>query len=115
MRCTSVQEAADASQKLTVPVVTAVLPDFTVAVKVTTLPESTVVTAPLAEVIARVVVVAAGETAHACCTLPQAKSKIAIENDSRSGKERLRAPAKAQYAKDGRENISEDLQERQPD
>jgi len=49
-----------ASQKFTVPGVTAVPPDWTVAVSVTTVPEVTAVTGAPAEVTARVVVVAAG-------------------------------------------------------
>lgn len=41
----SVQYVAEASQKLTVPEVTAALPAVTVAIKVTALPETTLVTA----------------------------------------------------------------------
>jgi hypothetical protein len=53
-----VQYFAEASQKFTCPVVTAVPPTCTVAVSVTTLPEATVVTAPPPEVTVRVVAVA---------------------------------------------------------
>jgi len=51
------QYAAEASQKFTWPTVTGVLPAKTVAVKVTTLGEATVVTALPPEVTAKVVVV----------------------------------------------------------
>jgi hypothetical protein len=51
----SVQCVAVASQKFTVPVVTGVVPDATVAVSVTRLGETTVVTEFPPEVIARVV------------------------------------------------------------
>jgi len=53
------QYCADASQNLTCPVVTAVVPELTDAVRVTTLPEATIVTTLPFEVIAMVVVVAA--------------------------------------------------------
>jgi hypothetical protein len=59
-RWMSVQCAADASQKFTCPVVTAVVPVFTVAVSVTTLLDATVVTVLPPDATARVVVVAAG-------------------------------------------------------
>jgi hypothetical protein len=52
---------AVASQKLTWPGVTGVLPAITVAVRVTTLPGATVVTAFPPEVAASVVVVVAGD------------------------------------------------------
>jgi hypothetical protein len=54
----SVQYVALASQKATCPGVTAVAAAVTVAVRVTAVPEPTVVTAAPADVIARVVVVA---------------------------------------------------------
>jgi hypothetical protein len=53
----SAQYFAVASQKLTCPVVTAVLPALTVAVSVTMLPDATVVTVFPPDVNARVVVV----------------------------------------------------------
>jgi hypothetical protein len=53
-----------ATQKFTCPTVTGVVPAIIVAVSVTALPEATEVTALPAEVIARVLVVAAG-AAHA--------------------------------------------------
>ena len=56
----SVQYVAVASQNFTCPIVAGVVPAITVAVNVTTLPDSTVVTAPPPDVTARVVVVAAG-------------------------------------------------------
>jgi choline-glycine betaine transporter len=56
----SVQLAAAALQKLTWPTVTGVVPASTVAVRVTTVPEVTVVTALPLDVIAMVVVVGAG-------------------------------------------------------
>jgi hypothetical protein len=60
----SVQLLAEASQKFTWPTVTAAVPAFTVAVRVTTVPAATVVTAPVPEVTASVVAVggAAAET-----------------------------------------------------
>jgi hypothetical protein len=76
----SVQYVAAASQKVTCPMVTGVVPAVTVAVSVTTLPEEIVVTALPAEVTPRVVVVttelaAAGSAANSnvanrTCTLP---------------------------------------------
>jgi hypothetical protein len=51
----SVQCVAVASQKFTVPVVTGVVPDATVAVSVTRLSETTVVTELPPEVIVRIV------------------------------------------------------------
>jgi hypothetical protein len=55
-RWMSVQYVTVASQKFTVPFVTAVAPDVTVAVSVTILPESTEVTGPPPEVTASAVV-----------------------------------------------------------
>jgi hypothetical protein len=55
----SVQYVAAASQKFTCPITTAADPDFTIAVSVTTLPESTVVTVLPADVIAKAVEVSA--------------------------------------------------------
>jgi hypothetical protein len=56
----SEQYVAVASQNLTCPIVTASDPAFTVSVSVTTLPLSTSATVLIADVTARVVVVAAG-------------------------------------------------------
>ena len=53
----SVQYFAVASQKLTWPVVSAAVPVFTDAVRVTTLPEETVVTGPALDVTVRFVTV----------------------------------------------------------
>ncbi len=55
----SSQYFAEASQKLTLPVVTGVVPAVTVAVRVTTVPEATVDTALPLDVMVRVVVVGA--------------------------------------------------------
>jgi hypothetical protein len=56
----AVQLDADASQKATCPTVTVVLPDCTVPVNVTTVPEVTEETADPIEVTVRFVVVADG-------------------------------------------------------
>ena len=73
---------ADASQKLTCPTLTPVLPDFTVAVSVTTLPEATdppdAIPAP-PELIAKVVVVAEGK-AQTC--------EAVLRNIAKKGKHR---------------------------
>ena len=61
----SVQYLADASQKLTWPVVTGVIPDTTDAVSVTNVPTSIDVAGLLFAVAARLVKVAAGGVASA--------------------------------------------------
>ena len=66
----SVQNAAEASQNFTCPVVTAKVPVFTVAVSVITVPDLTVVTVLLLEETTRVVVVEVG-TAQLGCTVKQ--------------------------------------------
>jgi hypothetical protein len=66
----SVQYFAVASQKLTCPVVTAVLPAFTVAVSVTTLPDVTVATVVPPDVTARVVVVGVEADAQVPAPIP---------------------------------------------
>src|ERR1017187_9670030 len=60
----SVQYIAAASQKFTCPIVTGVVPAFTVAVSVTTLPAATVVTVLPPDVTARVVVAAGAAQAR---------------------------------------------------
>jgi hypothetical protein len=71
----SVQYVAAASQKVTCPMVTGVVPAVTVAVSVTTLPEEIVVTALPAEVVVTTELAAAGSAANSnvanrTCTLP---------------------------------------------
>src|ERR1700678_977907 len=69
----SVQNLAVASQKLTWPGVTGVLPAITVAVRVTTLPGATVVTAFPPEVTDSVVIVGAGAAHAGSCSTPWPK------------------------------------------
>jgi hypothetical protein len=75
----SVQYDADASQKLTWPGVTAVLPSLTVAVNVIALPEVTVVTVLPPDVTPSVVVVA---TLASNCEAPHRNIHIAATKNS---------------------------------
>jgi hypothetical protein len=76
---------AVASQKFTCPVVTFVEPEVTVAVRVTTLPDATVVTVLPPELIARVVVVAAPAAAlpAQACDAPAKKEHMRTKKTDR--------------------------------
>src|SRR5277367_4255464 len=76
----SVQNLAVASQKLTCPGVTGVLPAITVAVRVTTLPGATVVTAFLPEVTDSVVTVGAGAAHAGSSPTPWPKETTAMKH-----------------------------------